>query len=94
MGGNYAYSINLVSNLPNILEESQDLDFLIFADAADIWGVDYNSSIEGNGIRSSVGVALDWMSPIGPMNFSFAHPITKKTGDKTETFRFNLGTTF
>ena len=60
MGGNYAYSINLVSNLPNILEESQDLDFLIFADAADIWGVDYNSSIEGNGIRSSVGVALDW----------------------------------
>jgi outer membrane protein insertion porin family len=94
VGGNYAYSINFVSNLPNILEESQDLDFLIFADAADIWGVDYNSSIEGNGIRSSVGVALDWMSPIGPMNFSFAYPVTKKTGDKTETFRFNLGTTF
>jgi outer membrane protein insertion porin family len=94
VGGNYAYSINFVSNLPNILEESQNLDFLIFADAADIWGVDYNSSIEGNGVRSSVGVALDWMSPIGPMNFSFAYPVTKKTGDKTETFRFNLGTTF
>ena len=94
VGGNYAYSINFVSNLPNILEDSQNLDFLIFADAADIWGVDYNSSIEGNGVRSSVGVALDWMSPIGPMNFSFAYPVTKKTGDKTETFRFNLGTTF
>jgi len=94
VGGNYAYSINIASNVPQIFEESQNVDFLIFADAADIWGVDYNSSIKGDGIRSSVGVALDWMSPIGPMNFSFAYPVTKKTGDKTETFRFNLGTTF
>ena len=94
IGGNYAYSINFASNLPFIFEESQNLDFLVFADAADIWGVDYNSSIKGNGIRSSIGVALDWMSPLGPMNFSLAYPITKETGDKTESFRFNLGTSF
>jgi len=94
IGGNYAYSINFASNVPNVLEESQNLDFLIFADAADIWGVDYNSSIKGDGIRSSVGVALDWMSPVGPMNFSLAYPVTKNTGDKTESFRFNLGTSF
>jgi len=94
IGGNYAYSINFASNIPQLFEESQNLDFLIFADAADIWGVDYNSSITGEGIRSSVGVALDWMSPIGPLNFTLAYPITKKTGDKTESFRFNLGTTF
>jgi outer membrane protein insertion porin family len=94
VGGNYAYSINFTSNIPQIFEESQNVDFLIFADAADIWGVDYNSSIGGNGIRSSVGLALDWMSPVGPMNFTLAYPVTKKTGDKTETFTFNLGTTF
>jgi outer membrane protein insertion porin family len=94
IGGNYAYSINFASNIPQLFEESQNLDFLIFADAADIWGVDYDSSITGEGIRSSVGVALDWMSPIGPLNFTLAYPITKKTGDKTESFRFNLGTTF
>ena len=39
-------------------------------------------------------LALDWMSPIGPMNFTLAYPITKKDGDKTESFRFNLGTSF
>ena len=94
IGGNYAYSINFASNIPQLFEESQNLDFLIFADAADIWGVDYDSSITGEGIRSSVGVAMDWMSPIGPLNFTLAYPITKKTGDKTESFRFNLGTTF
>ena len=94
IGGNYAYSINFATNIPQIFEESQNLDFLFFADAADIWGVDYNSSIEGDGIRSSVGLALDWMSPVGPMNFTLAYPVSKKTGDKTESFRFNLGTTF
>ena len=94
VGGNYAYSLNFASSLPFLLEESQNLDFLIFADVADIWGVDYNSSIEGGGTRSSVGVALDWMSPIGPMNFTWAVPVSKQTGDKTESFRFNLGTTF
>ena len=94
VGGNYAYSINFTSNIPQVFEDSQNVDFLIFADAADLWGVDYNSSIKGNGIRSSIGIGLDWMSPLGPMNFSLAYPFTKKTGDKTETFRFNLGTTF
>jgi len=94
VGGNYSYSVNFASNIPQIFEESQNLDFLIFADAADIWGVDYNSSIKGDGIRSSVGVGLDWMTAIGPMNFTLAYPLTKKTGDKTESFRFNLGTSF
>ncbi len=94
IGGNYAYSFNFASNVPFILEDTQNLDFLIFVDVADIWGVDYNSSIKGNGTRSSVGVALDWMSPIGPMNFTWAVPVSKQTGDKTESFRFNLGTTF
>jgi len=94
IGGNYAYSVNFSSNIPQLFENSQNLDVLIFADAADIWGVDYNSSIKGDGIRSSVGVGLDWMSPVGPMNFTLAYPISKEAGDKTESFRFNLGTTF
>jgi len=95
VGGNYAASINFASTIPQIFEESQNVDFLFFIDTANIWGVDYNSSLDDNGsIRSSTGVALDWFSPIGPLNFSLALPITKKNGDKTETFRFNLGTTF
>ena len=94
IGGNYAYSLNFSSTIPQIFEESQNVDFLIFADAADIWGVDYDSSLDKNEIRSSIGLALDWFSPIGPMNFSLAQPISKASGDKTETFRFSLGTTF
>ena len=35
-------------------------------------------------IRSLNWYWLDWFSPIGPMNFSLAHPFTKKTDDKTK----------
>jgi outer membrane protein insertion porin family len=94
IGGNYAYSLNFTSNIPQLFEDSQNVDFIFFADAADLWGVDYDSSIDGSGIRSSVGIGLDWFSPIGPMNFSIALPVTKEQGDKTESFRFNLGTSF
>ena len=45
-------------------------------------------------LESSVGVALDWMSPIGPMNFTLAYPITKKLEIKLKLLDLILGTTF
>ena len=61
---------------------------------ANVWGVDYNSDIDSNKIRSSVGVAIDWLTPVGPLTFSLSQPITKASSDQTETFRFDIGTTF
>lgn len=95
IGGNLISTFNLASSLPNILENNQNLDFSIFFDAANILGVDYNSSLDKNNkIRSSVGLGIDWITPVGPMSFSFAQPISKNSTDVTETFRFNLGTSF
>ena len=95
VGGNYVGAINLITTLPQLLENSQNLDFSVFLDTANIWGVDYDSSInDSNELRSSFGIALDWLTPIGPLNFSLSQPITKSSTDQVETFRFNLGTTF
>ena len=95
IGGNYVTSINFSSTIPQLLANVQSTDLSIFFDVANIWGVDYDSSLDNsNDIRSSLGIAFDWFSPVGPMNFILAHPITKSSNDKTETFRFNLGTTF
>ena len=95
IGGNYVGAINFVTTLPQILENSQNIDFSIFLDSANVWGVDYDSSInDSNKIRSSFGIALDWLTAIGPLNFSLSQPITKSSTDKEEVFRFNLGTTF
>ena len=94
IGGNYISSINATTTIPVILENVQSVDVVLFADAANIWGVDYNSSLDKNGIRSSIGLGLDWLTPIGPLTFSFAQPITKEPTDIEETFRFNIGTSF
>ena len=94
IGGNYMSTINFTSTIPQILENSQNTDFIFFIDVANIWGVDYDSALNDNKIKSSFGIGLDWFSPAGPMNFSIAHPISKSSNDVTESFRFNLGTTF
>ncbi len=95
IGGNYATAINFATTLPGLLNDLEDIDFSFFVDAGNVWGVDYNSSIDDNSkIRSSTGLAVDWFTPIGPLNFSFSQPITKASSDRTETFRFDIGTTF
>ena len=95
IGGNYAAAINLEANLPNFLPESSRTELGLFLDAGNVWGVDYDSSLDDtNKIRSSIGIGIDWFTLIGPLSASFTHPITKVNTDKTETFKFNLGTTF
>ena len=94
IGGNYVSSINATTTLPVILENVQSVDIVMFADAANVWGVDYDSSLDNSGIRSSIGIGLDWLTPVGPLTFSFAQPITKEPSDIEETFRFNIGTSF
>ncbi len=95
VGGNYLATVNFSSTLPQILPNSQDTDFSFFIDIANVWGVDYDSSLnDGNKIRSSVGIGLDWFTPIGPINFTYAQPISKDTNDVVQEFSFNLGTSF
>ena len=95
VGGNYVSSINIAATLPNVVPNWQNADFSVFLDAGNVWGVDYSSTIDDtNTLRSSAGVALDWHTPVGPLSFSYSGVISKANTDKTEAFRFNLGTTF
>ena len=94
IGGNYGAAINLAATLPQFFGELQNVDFSVFFDSANLYGVDYDSSLDSNKIRSSTGLAIDWFTPIGPLSFSFATPLTKADSDTTETFRFKIGTTF
>jgi outer membrane protein insertion porin family len=95
IGGNYLSAINFQSTVPGLFNNLQSLDAVIFLDAANVWGVDYDSSLnDGSEIRSSIGIGLDWLTAIGPLNFSLTEVISKSDSDVEETFRFNLGTTF
>ena len=95
IGGNYATALNFATTLPGIFTDLETIDFSFFVDAGNVWGVDYSDTIDDNSkIRTSSGLAVDWLTPIGPLSFSFAKPITKADTDRTETFRFDIGTTF
>ena len=62
----------------------------VYSDAAN-----KDSSVYDSGpIRMSVGVAASWLSPVGPLKFSFAQPLNKQDGDNIQRFQFQLGTTF
>ena len=95
IGGNYATALNISSTVPQVLENFENIDVLVFFDAANVWGVDYfKGDNEGSELRSSVGIGIDWLTPVGPLSFTFAEALSKSNTDKTESFRFNLGTTF
>ena len=95
IGGNYAAALNLETNLPNILPDSTNADVGFFLDFGNVWGVDYDSSLDdSNKLRSSTGFVANWMSPIGPMSFVLAQDLSKADTDQTQRFTFNLGTTF
>ncbi len=94
IGGNYATSLNLSSTVPNLLFENENIDFNLFLDFANVWEVDYNSSLDSNKVRSSTGLAVNWFSAIGPLTFSYAIPLSEADTDITERFRFQIGTSF
>ena len=94
IGGNYASSLNLSSTVPNIFFENDNIDVNFFIDLANVWEVDYDSSIDSSKIRSATGIAVNWYSTIGPLTFSYAIPLTEADTDITEKFRFQIGTSF
>lgn len=95
IGGNYTAVINASTTLPEFGANLETIDFQLFLDAANVWGVDYDSSLDDSSyLRSSIGFSVDWFTIVGPLNFSIAQPISKAKTDKTESVRFNIGTTF
>ena len=94
IGGNYASSLNLSSTFPNVIFEKENIDLNFFIDMANVWEVDYNSSLDSSKIRSSTGIAINWFSGIGPLSFSYAIPLSEADTDITESFRFQIGTSF
>ncbi len=94
IGGNYATALNLNSTLPNVIFENDNVDLNFFMDFANVWEVDYNSNLDSNKLRSSTGIAVNWFSTIGPLTFSYAIPLSEADTDITESFRFQIGTSF
>jgi len=95
VGGNYLATLSLKSTFPNPLPEIVRPTTFLFLDSGNIWGVDYSDRVnDSNKIRSSLGVGINIVSPLGPLSFSFSNVISKAPTDKVQNFTFNIGSTF
>ena len=95
VGGNYATALSFEASLPNLLPETTKTDISIFMDNANVWHVDYSNALsDSSKLRSSVGVAANVWTPVGPLSFVLAQDLSKADTDETQGFRFNIGTSF
>ena len=95
IGGNNLATLSLKSTFPNPIPENLRANTFLFLDMGNVWGVDYSNLISDNSkLRASTGIALDLMSPIGPLSFTYSIPLSKSSTDKEQNFLFNIGSSF
>lgn len=80
------------------LKNDESVRFSLFVDGgAAFGGNDLSGEFDQfslNDLRYSTGIAVLWVSPLGPLKFSLAQPLVKKSGDEAEVFQFTLGNSF
>ena len=68
------------------------LRIFAFADTGNVWRED--EKVTGGSLRSSAGLGLSWISPVGPLKLSWGYPIRIQRNDRIQRFQFQIGTAF
>ena len=94
LGGTKMYQITLGYSTPFLFDNSDTFIIKYFGTIGSIFDSEYASKYNSNSPRASIGASMDVMTPIGPLSFSLASPISKNNKDKTQTYDFSIGSTF
>lgn len=93
LGGNEFFTSTIGYGSSFIFDEKDNINIKFFLTTGSIWNSDYTNSSDID-LRASLGTSLDFITPIGPLSFSYAEPIEKNNSDKTRSFNFSIGTSF
>ena len=96
LGGELMYTGGVELSVPLGLPKELGISGKMFTDFGSLMTVNPSGTnvVDNGSLRSSAGVGITWVSPVGPISLDFAQPMTKESYDKTETMRVNFGTKF
>lgn len=94
MGGTFltAGGLELITPMPFMTSQANSVRLSLFWDIGNVYR-SYND-FSTQDLRQSVGIGLNWISPVGPLVISVAKPLNEKQGDRTQMFQFTVGTSF
>ncbi len=93
IGGNRRLNINSELYIP-VPGAGNDRTLRVFGyyDIGNVWGE--SEKLTASSLRTSAGIGLSWISPVGPLKISWGQPIRKKPNDRIERLQFQIGTAF
>jgi outer membrane protein insertion porin family len=103
LGGNYYYTATAEMSFPTGLPKEFGLRGLLFSDVGTLTTFDRpppgrpgNTAVvdDTGSLRAAVGIGALWRSPFGPVRVSYARAVAKEEHDRTEAFRFGVGSRF
>ncbi|MDX1353403.1 MAG: outer membrane protein assembly factor BamA, partial [Thiomicrorhabdus sp.] len=74
------------------IEDSSNARVSLFFDFGNVFN-DLDAFDAGE-LRTSAGLGVSWITPVGPLSFSIARPIAYSSSDKLQSFQFTLGSGF
>lgn len=84
-------SAEIVFPMP-FITDSSNIRMSWFFDMGNVFkGVE---QVKFDQLRTSTGLSVSWLTPVGPLAFSFAQPINYEKSDKLQSFQFSLGVPF
>ncbi len=69
--------------------DSKSLRFNAFIDVGNVYNTE--EGLDFGELRMTYGLSMNWLTPVGPLVFSYGWPINEKPGDRLESFQFSLG---
>ena len=93
--GRYMFNAELQAPFPGSGND-RTLRMYAFFDVGAVTGPDGGLAInaDANKPRSSTGIGVSWISPMGPLRLAFAKPIRKFESDKIQSMQFQIGSSF
>ncbi len=93
LGGDFLAVASAALNFrPWFIEDSSNMRLSWFFDAGNVYPDP--DKFKADELRLSTGLGFSWITPIGPLTFSYAKPLNPQTIDRTQEFQFTIGVPF